>query len=574
MRVYSKISLCQRHWAWQINSVILLLCFVALTALQVMAQSERWKNMTLEQQQQEMQEHGGPPLDALPTDLFLNGDENEPAPVGNTAPTKPAKSSNDGWGTEKSKFCKTSTCSSSRLCPACTLNTWCPHGIDLRGKRTCSKCQGGKTGTTGQTATTVKQPATTKPQTKPPVKPQVQRHPDDPLPLEEPTEFWSSEEKEFIQTAVGGLTLLGGGGVGLYVLLQSLGLFGAKTAATAGAVGAAATTSAGGAGAAEISLAPKIGEARSYLDDTGTRWIEVFDGNNWVDSATHSASQAQVADNQAWQQREFERQSSGDTAFNQELKQKADERAKEWAIKREETRNEIRNINRTLQELAESAQKRAEITLEAKEFQLNVLEGAKTVIDCGVIPVLSTFGGPAGTLISSAYTVASEVAGGATEGFVNSSSTSEALKNAAKGAVTGFGKGAVNVIVCEGLNAASAVGSTAVRTVFSKTPTKVMHCDSSSAELVKKLWNNASSGKKLTTGLVKAPLQVPPQIKLRMNLTNSIQIEKRAWQISNMKDVIKAERNSNIIWGAASSGKSFFVDRHVAGAVNQSLFAN
>ncbi|NLF95217.1 MAG: hypothetical protein GX569_00675 [Candidatus Riflebacteria bacterium] len=422
-------------------------------------------------------------------------------------------------------------------------------------------------------------------QTKPPARVQQPRHPDDPLPIEEPEEFWSAEEKEVIENLVGGVAVLGGAGLGLYAMLSGLGLIGAKTGAgaavTAGLAGTAATgataastvsgTSAG-VGAAEAAI-PKAGDARSYLDEHGTRWVEVFDGNNWVDSATNSANQAQIADNQAWQQREFERQVSGDNAFNREVQAKAQARAEEWQAKQAATRHEIRKISKFLQNMAEGDRSLAEIELAGKELGLAYLETTKTVIDCVALPLVGATLGPAATMVSAGYSVASEAVAGATEGFINADSISKGIVNAVKGGAKGAAQGAVSVVVGEGLNAAAAVGSTAVRTVFSKTPLKVIHNDSSGAELVKKLWGNFKGGKGLTHGLVKTPPQIPPQIKLRFNCVTDILVEKRAWQISDLKDLIKAERIQDTAWGVASSYKSYYIDSSVANDVNSALFA-
>ncbi|KAF1082960.1 MAG: hypothetical protein GQF41_0727 [Candidatus Rifleibacterium amylolyticum] len=412
------------------------------------------------------------------------------------------------------------------------------------------------------------------------------RHPNDPLPIEEPEEFWSAEEKEVIENLVGGVAVLGGAGLGLYAMLSGLGLIGAKTGAgaavTAGVAGTAATgataastvsgTSAG-VGAAEAAI-PKSGDARSYLDEHGTRWVEVFDGNNWVDSATNSANQAQVADNQAWQQREFERQSSGDNAFNREVQAKAQARAEEWQAKQAATRHEIRKISKFLQNMAEGDRSLAEIELAGKELGLAYLETTKTVIDCVALPVVGATLGPAATLVSAGYSVASEAVAGATEGFINADSISKGIVNAVKGGAKGAAQGAVSVVVGEGLNAAAAVGSTAVRTVFSKTPLKVIHNDSSGAELVKKLWGNFKGGKGLTHGLVKTPPQInPPQRMLRITPTNAILVEKWAVQMSNLKELIKAERIQDTAWGVASSYKSYYIDSSVANDVNSALFA-
>lgn len=412
------------------------------------------------------------------------------------------------------------------------------------------------------------------------------RHPNDPLPIEEPEEFWSPEEKEVIENVVGGIAVLGGAGLGLYAILSGLGLIGAKTGAgaiaTAG-VAATASTSASataavsgasaGVGAAEAAI-PKVGDARSYLDEQGTRWVEVFDGHNWVDSATNSANQTQIADNQAWQQREFDRQISGDNAFNREVQAKAQARAEAFSAKHEATRNEIRNISKFLQEMAEGDRKNAEIALQGKERALAYMEATKTVIDCVALPLVGATLGPAATLVSGGYSVVGEAVAGATEGFINADSITKGVVNAVKGGLKGAAQGAVSVVVSEGLNAMASVGSTVIRTIRSNTPLKVLHNDSSGTELVKKLWGNFKGGKGLTHGLVKTPPQIPPQLKIRMNRFNAPRIEKRAWEISNIKDAIKAEHTQDLIWGTASSCKSYFIDGSVTQNVNSTIFAS
>lgn len=423
-------------------------------------------------------------------------------------------------------------------------------------------------------------------QTKPAKSVQQPRHPDDPLPIEEPEEFWSPEEKEVIESLVGGVAVLGGAGLGLYAMLSGLGLIGAKAGAgaavTAGVAGTAATGatvastvsgSSAGVGAAEAAI-PKPGDARSYLDEHGTRWVEVFDGNNWVDSATNSANQAQIADNQAWQQREFERQSSGDTAFNRELEAQSRAHAEKAAAMQQATRKEIRKISKFLQNMAEGDRSLAEIELAGKELGLAYLETTKTVIDCVALPVVGATLGPAATLVSAGYSVASEAVAGATEGFINAESISKGIVNAVKGGAKGAAQGAVSVVVGEGLNAAAAVGSTAIRTVCSSTPLKVLHNDSSGAELVKSLWGNFKGGKGLTHGLLPSPPQMPPQRMLRITPTNAILIEKWALQLSDAKELMKAKRINDTAWGVASSYKSYFVDGSVANDVNSALFAD
>ncbi|PKL44054.1 MAG: hypothetical protein CVV42_19795 [Candidatus Riflebacteria bacterium HGW-Riflebacteria-2] len=416
-------------------------------------------------------------------------------------------------------------------------------------------------------------------QTKPATRVQQPRHPDDPLPIEEP------DEQEVIETVVGGVAVLGGAGLGLYAMLSGLGLIGAKTGAGAVATAGVAATAATGAsatgavsgtsagvGAAEAVI-PKVGDVRSYIDETGSRQIEVFDGNYWADSGTHSASQAQIADNQTWQQRQFERNISGDNAFNREVQAKAQARAEEWQAKNAATRNEIRKISKFLQNMAETDRSLAEVELAGKELGLAYLETTKTVIDCVALPLVGATLGPAATLVSSGYSVVGEAVAGATEGFINADSITKGIVNAVKGGAKGAAQGAVSVVVGEGLNAAASVGSTAIRTLNSSTPLKVLHNDSSGAELIKKLWGNFKGGKGLTHGLVKTPPQIPPQRMLRITPTNAILVEKWAVQMSNLKNLVKAERIQDTAWGVASSYKSYFIDGSVGNDVNSALFA-
>lgn len=435
---------------------------------------------------------------------------------------------------------------------------------------------------------TYKPGKTTQPSSQPVKKVPVQRRPGEALPIEEPTEFWSPEEKEFINSALTGLGIVGGCGVGIYVLLQGLGLLGAKAGTTAaiGAAGAqtgyAATTTAGMAGETLAEAIPQIGDSRSYVDENGSRWVEVFNGQNWIDSASHSASQAQATDNQAWQNEQFERQAKNDTAFDRQLSENAERHAAEREAIRETSRNHIKDINKTLQELAESAQRRAEITLEAKEFQLKWLERGKTVIDCLALPVMGAFTGPAGLAVSTASTLASDIAAGSTEGIINAGSTSEAIVEGIKGGLTGAATGTVSILVGEGLNSVAAVGSTAARKFCSgivlRTPgkavPKILHHDSTAAETITTMWKNFGQGKSITEGLMKKAPVMPKQLGIRMNRVNSAAFEKRAWEISNFKDARKAENLSNSIWGTASAVKSYFIDRNVSNYVNQSLFTN
>ena len=60
---------------------------------------------------------------------------------------------------------------------------------------------------------------------------------------------------------------------------------------------------------------------------------------------------------------------------------------------------------------------------------------------------------------------------------------------------------------------------------------------------------------------------------LRITPTNAILIEKWAMQISDLKELIKAERIQDTAWGVASSYKSYFIDGSVANDVNSALFA-
>lgn len=536
-----------KNYCYPASLLWLIICFGGLCATGIHAQPKgslnelnasictHWKNVNecpvCRTGGTQVMDGKGPTLQDLPTTLYLDPDEQTPV-----RPDKPAKKP-------------------TRQSPVTAVKA--PH-------------KPGKS--TQQSSQPVKQIP-------------VQRHPGDPLPIDEPTEFWSPEEKEFINSALTGLGILGGGGVGIYVLLQSLGLLGARAGTTAAFSAAAAqtgaaTTAAGLSSEALAEAVPKIGDSRSYVDENGSRWVEVFNGQNWIDSASHSASQAQTADNQAWQNEQFERQANKDTAFDRQLKENAERHAAERDTIKETSRNQIRDINKTLQELAESAQRRAEITLEAKDFQLKWLERGKTVIDCVALPVIGAFTGPAGLAVSSATTLASDMAAGSTEGIINAGSTSKAIVDGIKGGLTGAATGAVSILVGEGLNSVAAVGSTVARKMSSSLVLrppgavipKILHNDSTAAETITTMWKNFGQGKQLTEGLMKQAPAMPKQLNIRLSQFNSAAIEKRAWEIANFKDAQKAERLSNYMWGTASAVKSYLIDNRVSGYVNQSLF--
>lgn len=419
---------------------------------------------------------------------------------------------------------------------------------------------------------------------------QTHKKPDEALlpgQIPEPTEFWTDEEKKIISNALTGIGIVTGAGLGLYAALYGLGLVGGKATASGAAVAKAAAELAktgqtsvlpGSNGSSEAisggdSPLPTPGDTRSYVDEHGKRWIEVFNGQNWIDSDSHSAIQEAQAQNQAWQETQFQRQSSGDTAFDDRLRETA-ERAE--ADRREiqiKNRAEIKSINQFLQEMAEGDRTRMQSDLARAEKNLKTLELSKTLLDCVSMPTLGAGTGVAGFAVSTTYSLASEAVGGLTEGIVNASSTLEAVNNGVKGAAQGLVSGAVGIVVGEGLNSLAAVGSTAFRKFCSTIPLrnpgqvvpKVMHNESGASETINYLWNNFSKGRPPAEGILK---QFPRIHKPAGRRFTSLNISDTA----RYQKEISAFSKSTTVWGLASGVKSYAIDQPLAGTVNERLF--
>lgn len=443
----------------------------------------------------------------------------------------------------------------------------------------------------------VKKAPPTKPATRksPPAKSTVtskqpNKKPDDALlpgQIPEPTEFWTEEEKKIISTALTGLGIATGAGLGLYAALYGLGLVGGKTTASGAAVAKAAaelaktgnlSVSPGSAGSSDdlsgnVSTQPQTGDSRSYVDEHGKRWIEVFNGQNWIDSDSHSAATARQTENQAWQETQFQRQSSGDTAFDDGLRHDAARAAEERLEIQQRNRAEIRSINEFLQQMAEGDRRRLQTDLARVERNLKTLELSKTLLDCVSMPVLGAGTGVAGVAVGTVYSIASEAAGSMTEGIVNAASAVEAVRDGITGAVKGAAAGTVGVIVGEGLNSVAAVGSTAIRKFCSAIPLrnpgqvvpKVLHNESGASEAINYLWNNFSKGRPPTEGILNQFPRIHKPAGRRLTSLNISDTARYRQEISEFS-------KSATVWGLSSGVKSYAIDQPLAGTINEQLF--
>ena len=397
-------------------------------------------------------------------------------------------------------------------------------------KGPCPICSPGKAGQKPSTAPGRVQPRAkpvrqgTRPTQRQPVhSPSTQRRP----PQSKPTGPYVDpeplpEEDDMATQLVTGLGVLGGTGVGLYVMLQALGLVTAQTAtggaATAGAAaaskavtgGTTVTGAGGGAGSGGSGAAaparPSPGDSRSYQDESGHTWVEVFDGNRWIDSASHAKSSAQAADNQAWQNEQFRRQSEGDTAFDRHL----DDVAQDFQKRRKQIHEDNFNLRRNAAEaehsLAKSIKQDTDVALDRAEATVKNLELTQSVCTVVLMPIIGVGTGSAGTVIGGTSTYASEILGGAATGYVEGGSAGAAVMGAAKGA----GTATVQVLVSEGLNSVGAVVLTKFKSLGAQTlgrltgraPIAVTHQETGAATALRKIWGNAKAGRSLTSGLL------------------------------------------------------------------------
>ncbi|MDN5280627.1 MAG: hypothetical protein PWR01_4592 [Clostridiales bacterium] len=253
----------------------------------------------------------------------------------------------------------------------------------------------------------------------------------------------------------------------------------------------------------ELPQEPKVGETRSYTDENGTRWTEVYNGQNWIDAASNNAAIDQVADNRVWQEQQRIKQLNHDTAFDRQLEQ---QRVKHQARLEEiHARNkaEIRENSKIILESDQLMQEMAERALEKVEKVNRVLDSGKTLVDVAV-PVVGAFSGPPGWVVGTGYTVLSEAGAGAGTALADSSKS--ILVETAKG----VGKGVVNVVIAEGLNSALAIGSKVLRAGANTIPTgnsfKVSYSQTKfnapvPTEEMGQMFNNLTHGKNLTGGV-------------------------------------------------------------------------
>ena len=291
-----------------------------------------------------------------------------------------------------------------------------------------------------------------------------------------------TETEKLVESVAKGLLVLTSLGLLGYALLPSSAaatVEAAKVAATAKAAGAA--SEAGAFPASETALneadvgefteedvqlpeAPNKGDRRSYTDANGTRWTEVFDGQNWIDDKSYNKAVEQVADNEAWHNEQRVRQLNHQTEFDRGLEQRKADLKNRLEEIHSRNRAEIRANSKLILETDEMLQSMADRALERVERVNQVLDTGKTLVDV-TLPIAGAFAGPPGWVVGTGYTMLSETGAGAGAAIADPSKS--ILKESLKGAA----KGAVNVIVAEGLNSAMAVGSRVLRAGANMIPT-------------------------------------------------------------------------------------------------------
>lgn len=393
----------------------------------------------------------------------------------------------------------------------------------------------------------------------------------------------------FLATAggVGGLGLVG------YAALQALGLLKAGKTAQAGMAAAEAAASVPETGATtEPVVEPTVGATRSYVDDQGTRWIEVFNGQNWTDSATHASQQQQAASNQAWQDEQVQRQKDHDTDFDRERKIRHRESIDRLSEKQAEARHEYKEDLRELQDLHLKTLDRAEATREWAEAKTTALEWSKNTADFGVQAV-SSFTGPVGWVGGNAYTMVSELAQGVSQGVGDAAAVGgaggigQAVGTVGKEVFNGLATGLCKVAVGETLNAAGAGLSYGVRTVAHRlrhfNPGKaplapVFHSPLPGTELVQ-MAKNARTGSPLMEGVATDFAEMGVQeFRRAVSGTNvprvSSGLRTTTPEVSRIAHQIKVRdvARSADLWGTLQGIRGVAVDDQVGEALAENLF--
>ncbi len=206
----------------------------------------------------------------------------------------------------------------------------------------------------------------------------------------------------------------------------------------------------------ELPEPPKPGETRSYTDENGSRWTEVYDGQNWVDHKSYDAAKNQIADNQEWMEKERIKQQSHDTAFDRELAQNKVDLENQISDIHKRNMGQIRENLELVQSGDEMLQAMNERALQRIEKINDVIDTGKALADVALPVIGAAVGGAPAFVAGTGYTIFSEI--GAGVGNVIADPTRNIVAEVGKGVA----RGAVNVIVGEGLNSAMSLGGKAL----------------------------------------------------------------------------------------------------------------
>jgi len=318
-----------------------------------------------------------------------------------------------------------------------------------------------------------------------------------------------------------------------------------------------------------VNVKPSKGATRSYVDKNDTRWVEVFDGQNWIDKASFENAGNKVLENEQWHKEQHLKQINHDTAFDRGLEQQKSNHEAELKDIHQRNDDIIRKNMKMVQNTNKMLRRMANQELARIETINDVLDIGKALADTALPVVGSIAGGPIVWGVGATYTMATSTGAGIATGIV------EPGKGIIAEGLKGVAEGAVNLIVSEGLNSAMAIGSRAFRGAARALP--------------------RYDGFKASYNAVKFHASVPVKevgqfvenLKSGMSLTKSIDMGSSFSTVSDVASSFSVTGNSltstagrntaakafsNLGYGIFSSIKGTFVDSGIGNYVNNGLW--
>lgn len=392
-------------------------------------------------------------------------------------------------------------------------------------------------------------------------------------------------------TLVQGLAAVAGTGVGLYLLLNLLGLAGGKSVPVA----SVATGVDPSAACSTIATEPpptvqdsRRGETRVSQDPDGTQWQEVFDGQHWVDSGSYSATEQQQEANLHWQQEQMQRQINHDTTFDRAQQERLNQSRQELARKQDAGRQDYRKSLQALQDIHQGDQARAMTELQWEESKTQMLEWGKTTIDF-TVQALATNTGPVGWVAGNAYTLATDLAEGVSQGIVEADTVGDALSGVARHSFNGLMTGLCKVAAGEALSAAGAGLSYGARNIAYRVRhfnrgtaplAPVFHSSAPLTELVQ-MGKNMISGKSVMSGVESGMANVGIQTFRKavsgeafnqIQSRNLSQFSRLSRETARTQLQFIQQAKSGDFWGTLQGLRGIFIDDPLGTATADTFF--